>query len=348
MSVAELAINLTEQGLVPDAMVRAGIRRLLRQRLADIRAHEAQAAAERAEEFVAQMERAPIALVPEKANEQHYEVPADFYSLALGRQRKYSSCYWPKDVSNLDEAESAALSETCRRAEIADGMQLLELGCGWGSLTLWIAEHYPQAHITAVCNSHSQRTFILAEAARRRLPNIEVLTRDMNDFDTGLRFDRVVSVEMFEHMRNWAVLMRRVHGWLRPGGRFFMHVFVHRLVPYAFDVRDENDWMSRHFFSGGMMPSDDLGLRTCGDLRLMRRWRWDGTHYEKTANAWLANLDARRDEALSILGAQHGVKEAGAWLHRWRIFFMACAELFGYDGGQQWWVSHYLFERPAA
>jgi cyclopropane-fatty-acyl-phospholipid synthase len=348
MSVSNLAVNWIEQGLVPDSVIRAGIRRLLRQRLTEIRADDAEAAAAKLEAFVSEMQRSPVALVPEKANEQHYEVPAEFYALALGRHRKYSSCYWADDTARLDEAEAAALAATCERADLADGQRILELGCGWGSLTLWMAAQYPEARITAVSNSGSQRAHILAEAARRNLRNVVVLTGDMNLFDTAERFDRVVSVEMFEHMRNWRELLARVHSWLEPGGLFFMHVFAHRSVPYAFEARDASDWMSRHFFSGGMMPSDDLALRFQEHLRLVRRWRWDGTHYEKTANAWLANVDARREEVLGVLSVAYGSAAAEQWLQRWRIFFMACAELFGYDRGQQWWVSHYLFGRPAA
>ena len=343
---ARLAIDWTEQGLLPDRVVRAGIRRLLKQRLAEIDPGDAEATAEHIERFVAEMDRAPLALVPDLANEQHYEVPAAFYALALGRHRKYSACYWPVRASSLEEAEAAALAATAERAGIEDGMDVLELGCGWGSLTLYCAERYPRSRITAVSNSHSQRAYILAEAARRGLGNLEVLTEDMNRFDTPWRFDRVVSVEMFEHMRNWRALFARVHDWLKPGGRFFLHVFAHRSTPYAFEIRDDSDWMSRHFFSGGMMPSDELATRFQDRLHLVRRWRWDGTHYERTANAWLANLDARREEALTVLAGVHGTAAAPQWLQRWRVFFMACAELFGYERGQQWWVSHYLFERP--
>jgi cyclopropane-fatty-acyl-phospholipid synthase len=344
---ARLAISWVEQGLVPDAVVRAGIRRLCERRLRELATHDAERAAAITESFVRAMREGPTAPLPELANSQHYEVPAEFFRLALGPRRKYSSAWWPEGVGNLALAEERALQATCERAGLADGQHILELGCGWGSLTLYMAERFPGARIVAVSNSRSQREHILGEARRRGLANLGVVTADMNDFDPGVAFDRVVSVEMFEHMRNWESLFARVHGWLLPKGRFFMHVFCHRSTPYAFEARDASDWMSRHFFSGGMMPSDELPLRVAGALRLVERWRWDGTHYAKTANAWLENLDAARDEALVVLGDAYGEAQAALWLHRWRLFFMACAELFGYRGGQEWWVSHYLFERPA-
>lgn len=342
----QLAINWVEQGYVPDAVIRRGIRRLCTQRLDEISAGDAEKAAEATEAFVRGMDAAELALVPELANEQHYEVPARFFALALGPHRKYSGTWWAPETRTLGDAEAAGLSMTCARAGIADGQAILELGCGWGSLSLWMASHYPGSRITAVSNSASQREWIMAEARQRRLDNIEVITADMNLFDTKRRYDRIVSVEMFEHMRNWRALFGRVHDWLVPGGRFFMHVFCHRSTPYAFIDGGPSDWMSRHFFSGGMMPSDELPLRFQDKLRFVQRWRWDGRHYEKTANAWLANLDAHRDEALPVLAAVYGRDAASQWLQRWRIFFMACAELFGYRDGQEWWVSHYLFERP--
>jgi cyclopropane-fatty-acyl-phospholipid synthase len=335
-------LNWAEQGRLPDAFLRAGIRRLLRARLKAIGDGDPAAAADLASAFALGMRAAPVAPLPHLANEQHYEVAADFFGLVLGRHRKYSACWW-RDAATLDEAEAAALAETCARAALGDGQEVLELGCGWGSLSLWMAEGYPGSRITAVSNSSSQREYIEAQARRRGLANLRVLTADMNHFDAPGKYDRVVSVEMFEHMRNWPALFRHVSSWLRPNGRFFMHVFAHRSTPYAFEARDETDWMSRHFFSGGMMPSDDLPFFFQDDLRLVRRWRWDGTHYARTANAWLANMDARREAVMAQLERSYDADAELGW-GRWRLFFLSCAELFGYDGGSRWWVSHYLFE----
>jgi cyclopropane-fatty-acyl-phospholipid synthase len=344
MAFSNLALKVTERGVVPDLLVRVGIRRLLQARLSEIAANDPGAAAAQTEAFVAAMRDAPVALVPHLANEQHYEVPSAFFGHVLGRRRKYSSAFWPDGVADLDAAESAALAVTAERADLADGQRILELGCGWGSLTLWMAEHFPRAHITAVSNSHSQRAYIEAEARRRGFANVRVVTTNVADLRATARFDRIVSVEMFEHLRNWPEVFRRVAGWLEPGGRFFMHVFVHRGTPYSFEARDASDWMARHFFSGGMMPSDDLALRFQDDLKLVERWRWDGTHYARTAEAWLANMDARREAVTSILAQTYGAEHAALWWTRWRLFFMSCAELFGHDQGREWWVAHYLFE----
>jgi cyclopropane-fatty-acyl-phospholipid synthase len=343
---ARIAIDWVEQGRVPDAVVRAGIRRLCEQRLRDIEVGDCERAGAATEAFIAAMDSAELAPVPHLANEQHYEVPARFFDLALGPHLKYSSAWWPEGTRTLEEAETRSLTATCEHAGLADGQDVLELGCGWGSLTLWMAANYPTSRITAVSNSSSQRAWIESEARQRGLTNLTVITKDINEFSAPGLYDRIVSVEMFEHTRNWRALFGRVHDWLKPGGRFLMHVFCHRSTPYAFVDSGPSDWMSRHFFSGGMMPSDELALRFQDRLRLLARWRWDGTHYERTANAWLENLDARREAALEVLSTTYG-DSAPQWLQRWRVFFMACAELFGYRGGQEWWVSHYLFERPA-
>ena len=347
-SAGQLAFDLTEQGLVPDAVIRRGIRFLTKQRLKEINANNVEKMDELRQEFIEHMLTAPIALVPEKANEQHYEVPAEFYLMSLGPNLKYSSAYWPENVKTLADAETAALHETCLHADLKDGQEILELGCGWGSLTLWMAKHYPNSQITAVSNSNSQREHIENNARALGLENISIITCDMNNFDIDHnRFDRVVSVEMFEHMRNWPELYKRVSNWLKPGGKFFKHIFVHRTASYAFEDNGPSDWMSRYFFSGGMMPSDDLPLTFQNDLKIVQRWRWDGTHYEKTANAWLESMDMHQAELTPVFNDIYGEENTKKWWSRWRIFFMACAELFGYENGQQWWVSHYLFEKPA-
>ena len=341
------AVSWVEQGLVPDRVVRMGIRRLLKERLDEVHASDVEAAEEANQAFIEEMRRAPIALVPEKANEQHYEVPPEFFALALGPHRKYSSCWWADGVEDLGQAEAAALRITCERAGLEDGQDVLELGCGWGSLSLWMADHYRNSHITAVSNSHSQRRHVEEQAEARGLVNLRVITCDVNGFDAQAgAYDRIVSVEMFEHLRNWPHIFARVAGWLKPEGRFFMHVFAHQGAPYAFVEEDDSDWMSRHFFSGGMMPSDDLALNFQDDLRLIKRWRWDGTHYQKTAEAWLRHMDAARDELTPLMVATYGAA-ADTWWQRWRLFFMSVAELFGYEDGQRWWVSHYLFARRA-
>jgi cyclopropane-fatty-acyl-phospholipid synthase len=341
------AIGWAEMGLVPDRVIRAGIRRLSRERLCDIHANDQERATFELMAFVERMKTAEIAPVPQLANEQHYEVPAEFFGLVMGEHRKYSSCYWDENTSNLVQAEAEALRITCLHAGIEDGMHVLDMGCGWGSLSLWIAAHYPACRVVSVSNSNSQREYINAEAEKRDLHNISVITCDMNEFDTELRFDRIVSVEMFEHMRNYEELYRRISTWLKPEGRFFKHIFCHRNCVYEFVDNGPGDWMSRHFFSGGIMPSDDLPLRFQRDLKLLSQWRWNGRHYEKTANAWLENMDTNRQKIMPILAATYGAANAAKWFMRWRIFFMACAELFGHREGQEWYVSHYLFERQS-
>ena len=347
-TAANTVLDWTERGLVPDSVIRAGIRRLCRQRLKDIHAGDPEASAERAEAFVTAMNLAPIAYVPELANEQHYEVPPEFFGQVLGAHRKYSCCHWSDGIESLDAAEAEALRITCERAGIEDGQRILDLGCGWGSLSLWLARHFPASEIVAVSNSAPQRRYIEAAAAERGLANLRVLTRDMNDFEPEGRFDRIVSVEMFEHMRNYRELFQRISGWLRPDGRFFMHIFCHRSCAYEFLDQGPSDWMGRHFFSGGIMPSDDLPLRFQEDLRLLARHRWNGSHYERTANAWLDNMDARRAEILPIMQETYGRERAEQWFQRWRIFFMACAELFGLNEGREWYVAHYVFGRRDA
>jgi len=344
-AITQRAVSWTESGLLPDTVVRAGIRRLLESKRKEIHSGDIEFAANTLNRFVEMMNASRIALVPDLANEQHYEVPPGFFSEVMGDHLKYSCCYWPEQVRDLTEAEAAALELTVKRAGIEDGMRVLDLGCGWGSLSLWVAERFPGAFVTSVSNSAPQRDYILEEARRRSIDNIEVITCDMNDFSTDARFDRVVSVEMFEHMRNYGELFRRIDRWLQPNGRFFMHIFCHRTTPYEYIDKGPGDWMSRYFFSGGIMPSADLPLRFADNLCIDKRWHLDGRHYAKTCNAWLKNMDRHEDAITPHLAECYGEENVALWRQRWRIFFMACSELFDYDDGQEWFVGHYLFRK---
>ncbi len=334
---------LINRGLIPDPILRAGIRRRLRARLRQEERGTAEHRAERLRALIQELSRSPVAIHTREANLQHYELPPEFFRLCLGPRLKYSCAHWPDGVSTLAQAEEAMLDLTCRRAGLENGIDILELGCGWGSLSLWMAEKYPDARITAVSNSRLQREFILSEAARRGVRPPTVITADINEFSTDGRFDRVVSVEMFEHVRNYRILLSRVRGWLRPDGTLFVHIFSHSRVAYTFE---NDDWIGRYFFTGGIMPSDDLLPLFDEDMRIRDHWRVDGTHYARTARAWLNSLDRNRTEVLRVLEGNYG-DSAYAWFHRWRVFFMACEELWGLNRGNEWVVSHYLFEPRA-
>lgn len=338
-------LGLAERGLLPDACVRLGIRRLCAQRLRDEQAGGQEAQSRRFTALLDELRQSPLALHVDAANRQHYEVPPEFFSLCLGKRLKYSSAYYPTGTETLDQAEEAMLALYGERAQLADGQDILELGCGWGSLTLWMAERYPNARITGVSNSNGQREHILARCRERGLTNVRILTADVNRLQLDPQaFDRCVSIEMFEHLRNYSQLLGRVRGWLRPGGKLFVHIFAHRSLMYPFETEGEDDWMGRHFFTGGLMPAADTLLHFQDDLRLAQRWLLDGTHYQRTANHWLQNQDQHRDQVMAVLRGCYGERGAALWHQRWRMFWMACAELFGYREGQEWLVAHYLFE----
>jgi cyclopropane-fatty-acyl-phospholipid synthase len=336
VSLTSGVIEVAERLPLPDVLICAAIHQFCSGTAARLAAGDTNSDAA----FARDMAARAIAEHTDAANAQHYEVPAAFFARVLGPNRKYSSCFYRASTSTLQEAEEEALRQTVAHADLADAQSILELGCGWGSLSLWMAKQFPNAKVVAVSNSHSQRMHIQSEAAALGLTNLSVITADMNGFDPGRRFDRIVSVEMFEHMMNWRELLGRVRSWLAPDGRFFLHIFTHRVGAYLFDRNDKDDWIAQHFFTGGVMPSHHL-IRQYADLfTVEEEWRWSGEHYQRTALDWLANFDADRAGIEAIFRGVYG-EDTALWMRRWRWFFLATAGLFGFSGGSEWGVSHY-------
>jgi cyclopropane-fatty-acyl-phospholipid synthase len=340
-----MIFNLLEKDLIPDFLIRAGIRNLLSQRLREEDKGSAEKNRLAHQEYILSLKKSPVAVETKAANEQHYEVPTEFYKFCLGKRLKYSGGYWPIGVNTLDASEEAMLDLSCKRAELQDGHTVLDIGCGWGSLTLYIAEKFPNCKITSVSNSRTQKEYIDSVCKEKGFKNVTVITKDMNVFTIDTKFDRLMSVEMLEHMKNYEALFERFSGFMKPDALFFIHIFTHHKFAYPFEVKDETDWMSKYFFTGGQMPSDDLFLYFQKDLVIQNHWRVNGEHYQKTSEAWLSKMDENKDRILPILESTYGKENATKWWVYWRVFYMACAELWGYREGEEWFVSHYLFKK---
>jgi len=344
-SLVPLSTKLLERGLLPDVVLRQGMRGLLRQKLVDEAKDGIEAGQARLMKLIDHMYAAPIAVHTQEANEQHYELPTKFFEYCLGKYLKYSSCYFRHGNETLDQAEEDMLTITCERADLADGQHILELGCGWGSLSLFMAARFPNARITSVSNSKTQKIFIDEEAQRRGIKNLNVITCDMNTFTINEKFDRIVSVEMFEHMRGWPKLLEKAASFLKGDGKLFIHIFTHRQFAYLYDAQDEGDFIGRYFFTGGIMPSDNLLLYFQEHFLLEDHWQVSGTHYARTSEYWLKNMDAHKSEIMPILKNTYGSKDAVKWWNYWRVFYLSCAELWGYKNGTEWIVSHYRFHK---
>ena len=336
-----LLINAVENGLLPNFILRMGIRNLLRKRLDEIQEnfnfHK--------EGIIEKLDEVPMTIEVDTANKQHYELPAKFFTYVLGKNLKYSCSLYSKAVTSLDEAEDAMLNLYCDRAQLKDGMQILELGCSWGSLTLFMARKFPNSQITAVSNSKSQCQFIEKNMKAEGIVNVKVITTDIKDFDIEEQFDRVISIEMFEHVRNYKSLFQNIKKWLKDDGKLFVHIFCHKEATYFFETEGDDNWMGRYFFTGGIMPSFDLFEKIQDDLNLLEKWKVNGFHYQKTSEAWFLKMLENKDQIMQIMKETYGNSEAHRWFNRWRIFFASCAELFGYDNGEEWFVGHYFFEK---
>ncbi|AZZ38289.1 SAM-dependent methyltransferase [Bdellovibrio sp. qaytius] len=345
-SVVKLVVRGIDKGLVPDPIIRLGIRNLLKQRLKDMHEQDSKAGGHFINTHANLLRESPLAIMTKQANEQHYEVPTKYYELCLGQHKKYSSCYWDESTTTLEQAEQKALDISIERAEIKDGMRILELGCGWGSLSLELARRFPNSPVTVVSNSTTQKQFIDSKAKERGFKNLTVLTRDLGkeeNYNFGdEKFDRVMSIEMMEHLRNYEKFFSLVSKAMKSDAKMFVHIFTHKTTPYYFETEGEDNWMGKYFFSGGQMPARNLFDQFNKNLTVSQKWDWNGTHYQKTLEAWLEKMDQNEDQVRVLFKNTYGAENVELWVNRWRVFYMACSELFGFNGGNEWAVTHYL------
>ncbi len=336
--------TLIGSGRLPDFVIRLGIKFLNKRRLQEHYSLSSEIRHEKLKEFMLQLKTGPISVNTKTTNAQHYELPTEFFKIVLGPKLKYSCSYFNSKKDTLAEADENMLNIYLQRAKIKNSDEILELGCGWGSLTVYMATQFPKSKITAISNSSVQKKYIDQLLKKRKIKNVNVITSDFNDFSTQKKFDKVVSIEMFEHIRNYEKAFQKVHSFLKKGGQCFIHIFAHREIAYPFEVKDDSDWMSKYFFTGGTMPSNHLFTYFCHPLKINDHWVVNGKQYTYTADKWLENMDANKERVLKIFQDVYE-DEYKIWYQYWRIFFMSVAELFGYKNGNEWVINHYLFEK---
>ncbi|KAJ4830155.1 hypothetical protein Tsubulata_042905 [Turnera subulata] len=334
-----------ERNLLPDAVVRRLTRLLLASRLRSGCKPSSELQLLDLLQFVHSLKEMPIAIQTETAKAQHYELPTSFFKLVLGKNMKYSCCYFPNESSSLEDAEKAMLELYCERAKLKDGHTVLDVGCGWGSLSLFIAQKYANCKITGICNSTTQKAYIEEQCRDLQLHNLEIIVADISTFEMEASYDRIFSIEMFEHMKNYGQLLNKISKWMKQDTLLFVHYFCHKAFAYHFEDINEDDWITRYFFTGGTMPSANLLLYFQDDVSIVNHWLVNGKHYSKTSEEWLKRMDKNLASIKPIMESTYGKDQSLKWTVYWRTFFIAVAELFGYNNGDEWMVAHFLFRK---
>ena len=329
---------LAESGFIPDALIKIAARYISNKRISKSSIDYDKP------EIISALSKGVVAEKTSDANKQHYEVPPEYFYHVLGTNLKYS-CSLFDNVNLLDEAETSMLELYIERANIKDGHKILDLGCGWGSFSLYIAKKYPNTNITSVSNSSDQITYIKNEAQKRGLPNIKAYRMDVNSLELNTQFDRIISIEMFEHLRNYKLILSSLNNLLKPDGRLFIHIFCHKKLTYFYEMKNNFDWMTKYFFQGGIMPSKDIFEYFDDELEIINQWDINGNHYSKTCKAWLNNHYINRKKILDVF--QKHYDKPKIWFNRWRIFFLSCEAFFALNNGKEYFVSHYLLKKKS-